>query len=417
MGLDLSDRGLRKGVSMLPEEEVAQVFALRALGWGMRRIGRELGIARNTVRDWLRGGEDREYLREKRTSFADRYHFWIQSRFQGGVRNADVMRQELEAMDISVSLRTVERAVRPFRESWERSEKATMRFETAPGKQLQVDFGEKWLLIGGERQKRYVFVATLGFSRRCYVEVFGSLRQRDWIMGLERAFQHFGGVPEELLTDNAKPLVNWHPTGGKAVFHPEFEAFCQHWGVVPRACQPFRARTKGKVESGVGYVKKNALGGLEFASDAALDEHLASWMRKVADVRIHGTTHERPIDRFVSEKAALRPILNHPGYLRVRSFERKVSTDFRIDVDTNRYSVPPEFVGKNLEVVIDTDTLQVRFQDQVIAEHAVHPGRYQVIEDPGHVASFAQSKKRLRKVDGIQRPIATYAEAVGSESW
>ncbi len=111
-------------------------------------------------------------------------------------------------MDISVSLRTVERALRPFRQSWERSEKATLRFETAPGRQLQVDFGEKWLLIGGERQKRYVFVATLGYSRRCYVEVFGSLRQRDWIVGLERAFHHFGGVPEELLTDNAKPLVN-----------------------------------------------------------------------------------------------------------------------------------------------------------------------------------------------------------------
>jgi transposase len=380
---------------MLKDGEVAQVFALRALGWGMRRIARELGVARNTVRDWLRDGEDREYEHEKRKGFLDRHYFWIQSRFQAGVRNADVLRQELAAMEITVSLRTVERALKPFRQSWERSEKATMRFETAPGKQMQVDFGEKWLLIGGERQKWYVFVATLGYSRRCYVEVFGSLRQRDWIVGLEGAFRHFGGVPEELLTDNAKPLVNKHPTGGKVVFHPEFEAFCRHWGVVPRACQPFRARTKGKVENGVGYVKKNALGGLTFASDAALDEHLAWWMLNVADVRIHGTTHERPIDRFESEKSALRPILNHPTYLRVRSFSRKVSTDFRIDVDTNRYSVPPTFVGETLDVVIEADTLRVLHQDRIIAEHAVHSGRHQVVEDPGHVASFVEAKKRL----------------------
>jgi transposase len=417
MGLEVLDRGLRKGIAMLPEGEVAQVFALRALGWGMRRIGRELGIARNTVRDWLREGEGREYGGERRVSFQARYYFWIQSRFQGGVRNADVLRQELETMDISVSLRTVERALRPFRESWERAEKATMRFETAPGKQLQVDFGEKWLLIEGERQKRYVFVATLGYSRRCYVEVFGSLRQRDWIVGLERAFHHFGGVPEELLTDNAKPLVNQHPTGGKAVFHPEFEAFCRHWGVVPRACQPFRARTKGKVENGVGYVKKNALGGLEFVSEEALDEHLASWMRNVADVRIHGTTHERPIDRFEAEKGALRPVLNHPGYLRVRNFTRKVSTDFRIDVDTNRYSVPSAFVGQTLDVVIEADTLRVVFQDRIVAEHTVHPGHHQVIEDPGHVVGFVEGRKQLRKAGEIHRPLSDYAVAAGGGEW
>jgi len=402
---------------MLKDGEVAQVFALRALGWGMRRIARELGMARNTVRDWLRGGEDREYGHDKRLGFSDRHYFWIQSRFQGGVRNGDVLRQELEAMGISVSLRTVERALKPFRQSWERAEQTTLRFETLPGKQMQIDFGEKWLLIGGERQKRYVFVATLGFSRRCYVEVFGSLRQRDWIMGLERAFQHFGGVPEEILTDNAKPLVNRHPTGGKAVFHPEFEAFCRYWGVVPRACQPFRAQTKGKVENGVGYVKKNALGGLEFASDAALDEHLVWWLRNIADVRIHGTTHERPIDRFEGEKAALRPIVNHPSYLRVRSFTRKVSTDFRIDVDTNRYSVPPTFVGQTLEVVIEADSLQVLYQDRIIAEHAVHPGHHQVIEDPGHVLCFIEGKQRLKKEYEIVRPISKYEEAAGGEAW
>ena len=417
MGLEVLDRGLRKETTMLPDGEASRIFVLRDLGWGMRRIARELGIARNTVRDWLRDGEGREYRREKRQSFADRYYFWLQSQFNSGVRNADVIRQHLEAMDITVSLRTIERALRPFRQSLARAEKVTLRFETAPGRQMQIDFGEKWLLIAGDRQKRYVFVATLGYSRRCYVEVLGGLRQRDWIVGIERAFQYFGGVPEELLTDNAKPLVNSHVTGEKAKFHPEFDAFCRHWGVNPRACQPFRARTKGKVESGVGYVKKNALGGAGFDSDKALDEHLAWWMRDVADVRVHGTTHERPIDRFETEKASLRAIHNHPSYLRTRNFTRKVSADFRIDVDTNRYSVPPEFVGLFVEIVIESDALQVVHSGKVIAEHDVHSGRYQVIENPDHALSCVESKKPLEKVCEIQRPISRYADAAGGESW
>lgn len=208
MEVERQDPGSRRPeATMLGEGAVAQIFALRALGWGAKQISRETGISRNTVRDWLRAGEDRRYGGDGRPGRLDPYRDWIRSRFQAGVRNGDVLRQELKDMGLEVSLRTVERALKPFRMAWERTQKATMRFETMPGKQLQVDFGEKWLQIAGERQKRYVFVATLGFSRRCYVEIFGSLRQRDWIMGLEHAFRHFGGVPEELLTDNAKPLV------------------------------------------------------------------------------------------------------------------------------------------------------------------------------------------------------------------
>jgi transposase len=413
---ELMDRELPKGrITVLGSREVAQVFALRELGWGTRRIADEMGIARNTVRDWLRAGEDREYGGERRSSFADRYHFWLLTRFNGGVRNADVLRQELASMDIVVSLRTVERALRPFRERFERSAKATMRFETPPGKQMQIDFGEKWLLIDGERQRRYVFVATLGYSRRGYVKVFGSLRQRDWIMGIERAFRYFNGVPEELLTDNAKPLVNSHPSGGKTVFHPEFEAFCRHWGVIPRACQPFRARTKGKVECGVGYVKGNALGGPGFENDGALDAHLVAWMRTVSDVRIHGTTHERPIDRFEAEKSALKPIQNHPSYLRIRSFTRIVSSDFRIDVDTNRYSVPHTFVGRTVDVVVEADVLQVRVQGHLVAEHTIHPGHHQVLEDPGHVRDFLDGTRKtaMAQSQGIRRSLSHYAAAAG----
>ena len=215
-----------------------------------------LGVSRNTVRDWLKTGSDRHYAGPARVSILADHLAWIHERFGRGVHNGDVLRQELAAeRGVIASLRTVNRALKPLRRELALASKVTTRFETGPGCQMQVDFGEKWLEIGGMAQKRYLFVATLGFSRRGYVEVSPSQRQKDWLTGMEHAFQYFGGLPEELLVDNTKPLVLSHPPGHKATFNSEFLAFCAHWDLRQRACRSFRARTKGKVENGVGYVK------------------------------------------------------------------------------------------------------------------------------------------------------------------
>ena len=117
--------------------------------------------------------------------------------------------------------------------------KATVRFETPPGLQLQIDFGSTTVVIAGEPERFFLFVATLGFSRRGFVAAFRHERQSAWLDGLERAFQHFGGVPEELLLDNAKALVTHHdPRTREVVFNDRFHAFCRYWGVRPRACAP-----------------------------------------------------------------------------------------------------------------------------------------------------------------------------------
>jgi len=405
-----------QGAEMLGSDGVREIFTLRRLGWGTKRIARELGLARNTVRDWLRSGADRTCAVPAKGALLAEHLTWILERFRAGVRNGDVIRQELLAKGVVASLRTVNRALGPLRREMVMAERATIRFETPPGRQMQVDFGEKWLELECIQQKRYVFVATLGFSRRTFAMVFGSMRQRDWIMGMEGAFRHFGGVPQEILSDNAKPLV-LRQQGGRAVFHPEFAAFCSHWGVLPRACQPYRARTKGKVENGVGYVKGNALGSESFRDDAHLDEHLVAWMHEIADQRVHGTTHERPIDRFTrSEQAALTPVGAHPSYLRQRRLLRKVAVDARVEVDTNRYSVPGQFLGETVEVVIEADRLQVHWRDRVIAEHEVAAGRYQSIEDPNHAKGLPQRPPKAGQQLGILRDLSVYERVVGGEA-
>jgi transposase len=262
---------------MQTPEDAAQMLRLKGSGLGVKAIARQMGCSKNTVRRYLRAGGWLPYKSPERRSALSGLEDWLAERLRQHHGNADVVRQELlREHAIAVSLRTVERAVAPLRRELRAEQVATVRFETAPGEQLQIDFGEATVTIAGEPTKVQLFVATLGYSRRPYVAVFTHQRQAAWIEGIEGAFGHFGGVPRELLLDNAKALVKFHDARTREVrFNDRFHAFCRHWDVVPKACAPYRPRTKGKDENGVGYVKKNAIAGHRFESLAALEAHLA----------------------------------------------------------------------------------------------------------------------------------------------
>ena len=155
----------------------------------------------------------------------------------------------------------------------------------------------------------FFFVATLGYSRRLHVRAYGHEKQDSWFDGMESAFRAYGGVPQEVLLDNARALILHHdPASREVVLHPRLHAFSRHWGFRVRAGAPYRARTKGKDERGVGYVKKNAIAGRRFATWAELEAHLESWTREIADVRVHGTLGEPPIERFRRDEAALKAL-------------------------------------------------------------------------------------------------------------
>ena len=168
-----------------------------------------------------------------------------------------------------------------------------------------------------------MFVATLGYSRRLHVRAFRSERQESWFAGLESAFTTFGGVPEEVLMDNPRALVVRHDAASRSVSSTTSSSRSpRHWGFRPRACAPYRARTKGKTESGVGYVKKNAIAGHCFASWEAFEAHLAKWEREVANVRMHGTTGEAPIARFERDEAhRLKPLGGRPSFGSLRELD------------------------------------------------------------------------------------------------
>ncbi len=407
---------------MRMSDEVAAMVRLRALGWGTRRIAAALGCDRETVQRYLAAGGWAPYRLPERSGRLAGYTAWLTERFRRHCGNADVVRQELAGeLGVTVSLRTVERAVAHLRRELAAAALATVRFETPPGRQLQIDFGERGVRIGEEMVRVYLFVATLGYSRRVYVGVFRHERQSAWFDGIEGAFHHFGGLPAEVLLDNAKALVERHDTGTREVtFNERFHAFARYWGVRPVACAPYRARTKGKDERGVGYVKRNAIAGRSFASWAALEAHLAWWMREVADVRLHGTTGEAPITRFERDEAAtLRPLAGRPPFRQLRELTRRVQNDGCVDVDTNHYSVPWQLIGAQLSVVVSGDAVQILQAGLEVARHGQRRGRRERAVDVAHLRGIVVGERSgqdsvpvLAGAD-LLRPLAEYEQVAG----
>jgi transposase len=215
--------------------------------------------------------------------------------------NAAVLHRELQALGFIAGIVQVKRRLRPYREQRKWSELATVRFETGPDEQAQVDYGQLWVWIGVQLQKVHLFVFTLGYSRRLYAHPYRHERLSSLLDGQERAFRWFGGVTLSCLYDNPRTLVLGRREN-KVLWRPQFEDFARYYGFTLRACQPYRARTKGKVENGVKYVKRNPLDGRRFRSREELNDWLERWSLEVADQRIHGTTHERPAERFAQEQ-------------------------------------------------------------------------------------------------------------------
>jgi len=226
------------------------------------------------------------------------------------------------------------------------------------------------------------------------------------------------------LLDNARALVLHHdPSSREVVLHPRLHAFAKNWGFRIRACAPYRARTKGKDESGVGYVKRNAIAGRRFASWAAMEAHLDAWTRDIADLRIHGTTGEAPIDRFLREEAgALRPVRGIPPFTTHRELMRSVGADCAVAIDGNAYSVPWRLIGERVRVTVGNEIVRVHHGGREVAVHAELKGRHGRIVDDAHLAGLVGTRERPVHLApprsppapaALLRPLAEYEAVVG----
>ncbi len=293
---------------MIDGRRKARARKLLERGLSKAEVARELGIARRTLYHWISGGwlekagGSRKRSRRVRASKLDAFKPFIAERLaefpkMSAVRLYEEARRSGYAGSYSVVVRHV-RGARP-----RKVVEPVERFETDPGHQGQVDFAEFKLPWG----KRFALVVVLGYSRWLWARFYERQTLGVLADGLERAFCEMGGVPRELLFDQMKAVVasDERSEGGRLASNAAFAGFADHWGFRIRACRPYRARTKGKVERPIRYMRENFFYGRSFASDADANERLARWRERTANVRVHGTLKETVSERFALEQPLL----------------------------------------------------------------------------------------------------------------
>jgi transposase len=270
------------------------------------------------------------------------------------------------------------------------------RMECGPGEEAQVDFGTGAPVItpDGKRRKTNVFRIVLSHSRKAYSEATFTQTTEDFFRCLENAFAHFVGVPKTLVIDNLKAAVA-HPDWFDPELTPKVQSFCRHYGTVILPTKPYMPRHKGKVESGVKYVKNNALKARQFPSLEEENRCLADWERTVADTRIHGTT-KRQVN-LVFEQAERAALLQLPQerFPCFHEGKRKVNRDGHVEVAKAYYSAPTEYLGH--EVWVRWDARLVRLFNHRFAQIAVHTRH-----EPGRFSTHAQHIAP-EKISGLER--------------
>ena len=265
--------------------------------------------------------------------------------------SARILWQEMSAQrGFEGSYVIMRRAVAPLRLQASAAGLMQRCFETGPGEQTQCDWGQVTVLFGEVRAQVHIFVMTLGYSRRGFAMGFLHELMLELLAAHEVAFAHFGERCEFLLYERMRTVV-LGTSKGKPRLNARFAGFSIQCGFTPRLCQPYRAKTKGKVESGVKYVKRNFLPGRTFRDFDDFNAQLATWQSEAADLRVHGTPYQRPIERFAEEMGALAPTAGHQSFLQAMIRERVVAEDWLVAIDGNRYPVPFALICKVLHVV------------------------------------------------------------------
>ncbi len=388
---------------MLKKEDYAVIKALAQRGVYLKDIASELGVHPKTVRRALHRGSAPAPARLHRGSKLDPFKPLVDQLLHEGVWNGVVILRELQARGYTGSSTILRDYIAPKRAL--RPGRATVRFETAPGRQLQSDWGELSTLLAGQPTTVYFIVNQLGYSRRFHFWGAPSYDAEHTYEGLIRSLEYFGGVPQEVLVDNQKAAVLLH-RGDTLQFNQRFLDLAAHYGFTPRACRPYRARTKGKDERMVGYVKQHFFVRYRaFDSWAHLNQLAEQWLRDEADQRLQGTVHEIVADRFAREQPTLQLLPVH-RYDTAYYEQRQVSLDSYVEVRGNRYSVPAPLVGTRVAVRIGLDdTLRIYADDQLVATHGLQR------REDGWVTVAEHHRALWQAVEPVaQRPLQVYDE-------
>jgi transposase len=391
---------------MLRVEQRFMIKDLYRRGVTISEIARATGHDRKTVRAALNAPiSATPQARQARGSKLDTFRPYLEKRMAEGVLNCNKLLAEIRAQGYQGGRSLLKSFVQPYRQA--RRQEATARFETAPGEQAQVDWGCFGLIDHhGQRRRLYAFVMTLAWSRAMYVEFTVSVDSAWWLRCHVHAFRYFGGVPREILHDNLKTAVVDRDADGTVHWNRRYLDLADYYGFTPKACKPYRAQTKGKVESGVRYLRINFWPGLHFMDLADLNHQCRDWLDLTANLRVHGTTGEVPFTRLPLEP--LQTLVGKPDYDTDLITFRRSAKDCLVSYEGNYYSVPAQYARQTLEVR-ETEQGQVILLDAQhveIARHHLLYGHNQRSIVPEHYAALRQSAQPTQPL-ARQLPAAT----------
>ncbi|MGD2148299.1 MAG: IS21 family transposase [Anaerolineae bacterium] len=378
--------------------EIREMLRRFQQGQSNRSIARDLGINRKTVDRYHAWAVEQELLEvplpslgglhqlleetlnngspPQNTSTVEPYRDLVEKLVRDGVEIA-ATHERLKERGYTGSYASVYRFVRTLEPS---DPDVTVRLETRPGEEAQVDFGYAGKMIDpetGELRKTWAFVMTLSWSRHQYVEFVFDQKVETWLRLHRNAFAFFAGVPERVVIDNLKAAIVracWDDPQAQQ----SYRECAEHYGFLIAPCRPATPRHKGKVEKGgVHYVKRNFLGGREPTTVPQANRDVRRWAHTTAGQRIHGTTREKPLERFKLEQAALKPLPNTPYDMAVWK-QLKLHRDCHLIFEQVYYSAPFRLVGQQLWVRGGTRDVHIYTTDyQLVATHtrARKPGR------------------------------------------
>lgn len=345
---------------------------LHAQGLNITEISNKTGFDRKTVRKYLKLRTIPEpKKRAKRDSKLDNFKDYIIKKLNEGPFTSIRLFREIQEMGFTGKITIVSDFVTKVRP--ERGVPATLRYETKPGVQAQVDWSEFGKVgVDGKVQKLYCFNMILGYSRMRYIEFTLSIDVYSLIKCHVNAFRYFGGYTKEILYDNMKQVVITRALKSTdSEWNTKFEDFFKQYGFIPRLCRPYRPQTKGKIENTVGYVRRDFFLGGSFSSVSDINVQAISWLKRV-NSSVHGTTHEIPLDRLKIEE--LKPIGGVPEYLVIREETRTISRDCFISYIGNQYSVPYRFAGREATLTIFNGKFSVIVGGEAVCEHEILAG-------------------------------------------
>ena len=411
---------------MLRGRDVDEVVELKRQGLSIRAISRMTGFDRKTISRYLAEPSSRPVYgpRAVAPSRLEPFKAYLKERLRAGVWNAAVLLRELRERGYSGGYTILKDWLHPLREQAESL--AVQRFETGPGKQAQVDWGHLGTVSDGDGERKlWGFTMTLGYSRRLYAAAATDQKLGTLLRMHESAFYEWGAVPDEILYDRMKTVWTGVDERGEIVWNAIFLDFARYWGFTPRLCRPYRAQTKGKVESGVKYLRRNFICGLQGREPAGLidlNSELRWWLAEVANQRVHGTTHEQVMVRWEADRAAMHPVKGRRPYPYMDDEQRKVARDAYVSWKGSRYSVPWRYAGKEVWVRDHGPAVEIRYSAERIAVHAPAARRHQIVtlrhHHVGIPANSRQSAKTLIHIAQSapvveHRPLAAY-EAMAS---